>query len=55
VHVSRDQEGLQSVDRLDVRLDKPKRCQDLTMSALIRAHGRCWQLSEVIRQGCGED
>jgi hypothetical protein len=47
VHVSRDQEGLQSVDRLDVHLDKPKQCQDLTMSALIRAHGQCRQLSEV--------
>jgi hypothetical protein len=55
VHVSRDQEGLQSMDRLDVHLDKPKQCRDLMMSALIRAHGRCWQLSEVIRQCCGED
>jgi hypothetical protein len=43
------------VDWLDVRLDKPKRCQDLTMSALIRAHGRCRQLLEVIRQCGGED
>jgi hypothetical protein len=39
VHVSRGQEGLQSMDRLDVHFDKPKQCQDLTMLALIRVHG----------------
>jgi hypothetical protein len=55
VHVSRDQEGLQSVDRLDVRLDKPRQCRDLTMLALIRVHGQCWQLLEVIRQCGGEE
>jgi hypothetical protein len=39
VHVSRDQEGLQSVDWLDVCLDKLKQCWDLTILAVIRVHG----------------
>jgi hypothetical protein len=55
VHVSRDQEGLQRMDQLDVHLNKPKWCWDLTMLALIRVHGQCQQLSEVIRQCYGED
>jgi hypothetical protein len=55
VHVSRDLEGLQDLDPLDVWVDEPRWCWDLTVSALITAHGRCWQVSDFIRQCFGGD